>query len=201
MSSSTRRDLLQGIAAAAFVGPMSATAAQTVHHAVTQQAASSGVYRPKLLTAHEFGMLQTLCELIVPGASKGHAAEFIDLLCSQNPDMAFIYTGGIAWLDHVMQRTVNATFLAARPDDQKALLDKIAYRGNATPELTAGIRFFEWVRRMTVDAYYTSAAGIAELGYMGNKASGKFEVPPQAIDYAAIDYAAIDYALKGSGTA
>jgi gluconate 2-dehydrogenase gamma chain len=191
MSSGTRRELLQGIAAAAFVGPMSATAAQTVHHAVAQEAANSGVYRPKLLTPHEFSTLQTLCELIVPGASKGHAAEFIDLLCSQNPDMAYIYTGGIAWLDHTMQRTVNATFLAARPDDRTALLDQIAYRRNATPELAAGIRFFEWVRRMTVDAYYTSAAGIAELGYMGNKASGEFKVPQEAIDYA----------LKGSGIA
>jgi gluconate 2-dehydrogenase gamma chain len=191
MYSSTRRDLLQGIAAAAFVGPMSATAAQTVHHAVAQEAANSGVYRPKLLTAHEFSTLQMLCELIVPGASKGQAAAFIDLLCSQNPDMAFVYTGGIAWLDHVMHRTVNATFLAARPDDRNALLDQIAYRRNATPELAAGVRFFEWVRRMTVDAYYTSAAGIAELGYMGNRASGEFKAPKEAIDYA----------LKGSGTA
>jgi gluconate 2-dehydrogenase gamma chain len=191
MSNSTRRELLQGIAAAAFVGPLSPAAAQTVHHAVAQEAANSGAYRPKLLTPHEFATLQKLCELIIPGASKGHAAEFVDLLCSENPDMAFIYTGGIAWLDQAMQRAASATFLAARPDDQKALLDKIAYRGNATPELAAGIRFFDWVRRMTVDAYYTSAAGIAELGYMGNKASGEFKAPQEAIDYA----------LKGSGTA
>jgi hypothetical protein len=37
--------------------------------------------------------LKALCEIIVPGASKGGAAEFIDLLSSQNPDMATIYTG------------------------------------------------------------------------------------------------------------
>lgn len=185
MSNATRRELLQGIAAAAFLGPLSATAAQTVHHSVAQEAANSGgVYRPKVLTPHEFATLQKLCELIVPGASKGHAAEFIDLLSSQNPDMAFIYTGGIAWLDQAMQHTVNAAFLASPPDDQKALLDKIAYRRNATPDLAAGVRFFAWVRRMTVDAYYTSAAGIEELGYLGNKASSQFKVPQEAIDYA-----------------
>jgi gluconate 2-dehydrogenase gamma chain len=182
--SSTRRELLQGIAAAAVLGPLSPAAAQTVHHAVAQEAANSGVYRPKLFTAHEFGTLQKLCESIVPGASKGHAAEFIDLLSSQNPEMAAIYTGGLAWLDHAVERAANATFLAAGPDDRKALLDQIAYQRNATPELAAGVRFFAWVRRMTVDAYYTSAAGIEELGYMGNKARSEFKVPQEAIDYA-----------------
>jgi hypothetical protein len=37
---------------------------------------------------------------------------------------------------------------------------------------------------MTVDAYYTSAAGIEELGYLGNKAVTEFKVPQPAIDYA-----------------
>ena len=50
------------------------------------------------------------------------------------------------------------------------MLDQIAYRKNQTPELAPGIRFFDWARRMTVDAYYTSAAGIKEVGYMGNRA-------------------------------
>ncbi len=64
------------------------------------------------------------------------------------------------------------------------MLDLIAYRKNETPELAAGIRFFVWARRMAVDAYYTSAAGIKELGYMGNKGMKEFKVPQEAIDYA-----------------
>lgn len=185
MSSPTRRQLLRRIAAAALAGPLSADAAQHVHQVAAQEAAAAGgVYRPKALTAHEYGTLQRLCELIVPGASQGHAAGFIDLLSSQNAEMAAIYTGGLAWLDHAMEGTVNATFLAAKPADQIALLDQIAYRVNATPEYAAGIRFFDWARRMTVDAYYTSAAGIQELGYLGNKGAAEFTVPRQAIDYA-----------------
>jgi hypothetical protein len=185
MSSSSRRELLKGIAAAAFAGPLAADAAQHVHQAAAEQtAASGGVYRPLALTPHEFSTLQQLCELLVPGASNGHAAEFIDLLSSQNPEMAAIYTGGLAWLDHAIERALNTTFLAAQPADRKALLDKIAYRRNATPELAAGMRFFDWARRMTVDAYYTSAAGIRELGYMGNQAKTEFQAPQEAIDYA-----------------
>jgi hypothetical protein len=185
MSKSTRREILRSIAAAALAGPLSAQQARHVHReAAKEAAASSGVYHPKALTAHEFRSLERLCELIVPGASKGGAAEFIDLLSSQNPEMAAIYTGGLAWLDHHMERTVKTTFLGAGPVDQKAFLDQIAYRQNSTPELAAGIRFFDWARRMTVDAYYTSAAGIEELGYSGNKAVTEFKVPQQAIDYA-----------------
>jgi len=185
MSSSTRREILQKIAAAALAGPVGTASAQHVHEAAAKDTvAGGGVYHPKAFTAHEFNTVQKLCELIVDGASKGHVAEFIDLLSSQNPQMAAIYTGGLAWLDHAMGRAVNATFLAARPADQTGLLDKIAYRGNSTPELAAGIRFFEWARRMTVDAYYTSAAGIQELGYLGNKGMTEFKVPQEAIDYA-----------------
>ncbi|HLK49827.1 MAG TPA: gluconate 2-dehydrogenase subunit 3 family protein [Bryobacteraceae bacterium] len=185
MSSRTRRELLQRIAAAALAGPLASDAAQHVHQeAAKETAAAGGVYRPQALTAHEYATLQALCELIVPGASKGHAAEFIDLLSRQNSEMAAVYTGGLAWLDHAMERSARTNFLAAKPADQTALLDRIAYRRNTTPELAAGIGFFDWVRRMTVDAYYTSSAGIQELGYLGNKGAAEFKVPQAAIDYA-----------------
>ena len=184
MSSTTRRELLRTIAAAALAGPLSAQQAQHVHEEAAAEAAAAGVYSPKALTAHEFDTLKTLCELIVPGASNGGAAEFIDLLSSQNPEMAAIYTGGLAWLDRAIERESNTTFLDAKPEERTALLDRIAYRANSTPEIAAGIRFFEWARRMTVDAYYTSAAGIQELGYLGNKGMTEFKVPQEAIDYA-----------------
>jgi gluconate 2-dehydrogenase gamma chain len=184
MSSPTRREMLRAIAAAALAGPLSAQQAQHVHEEAAKEAAAAGVYNPKALTAPEFETLKTLCELIVPGASKGGAPEFIDLLSSQNSEMAAIYTGGLAWLDHAIDREFNTTFRAAKPEEQTEILDKIAYRANSTPELAAGIRFFDWARRMTVDAYYTSAAGITELGYLGNKGMSEFKVPQEAIEYA-----------------
>lgn len=180
-----RRELLITISAAALAGPLSAEAAQHVHEAATEAAATtSGVYSPKALNPHEYQTLTLLCEMIVPGAAKGGAAPFVDLLSSQNPDMLDIYTGGLAWLDRAMARQYNAGFLAATPAQRTAMLDIIAYRRNSTPELAAGIHFFDWARHMTVDAYYTSAAGIKEVGYMGNGAQSQFHVPPEAIDYA-----------------
>lgn len=181
----TRRDVLARIAAAAMVGPLSLEAAQHVHEAAEEAAATNGgIYKPKALTAHEFETLQTLCGIIVPGASKGHTTEFIDLLSSQNPEMAAIYTGGLAWLDDEMNLRYQADFLTATQEQKSALLDVIAYRKNRTPELAPGVKFFAWTRRMAVDGYYTSAAGIKEVGYMGNRGMKEFTVPQEAIDYA-----------------
>src|SRR4029077_17486364 len=107
-----------------------------------------------------------------------------DLLASQNPQLLAIYTGGIAWLDFTMQRRNSTDFLSAKLEHQTALLDLIAYRKNESPDLGPGIKFFEWARRMVVDAYYTSPIGIKAVGYIGNTALSKFEVPQTAIDYA-----------------
>jgi gluconate 2-dehydrogenase gamma chain len=181
----SRREVLARIAAAAMAGPVGLEAAQHVH-AETAEATTTagGIYKPKALTQHEFDTLKTLCEIIVPGASKGGSAEFIDLLSSQNPDMLAIYTGGIGWLDEEMKRQYRADFLTSTAAQKTEMLDKIAYRKNRTPELAPGITFFNWARRMTVDAYYTSPAGIKEVGFKGNGAVKEFKVPQEAIDYA-----------------
>jgi gluconate 2-dehydrogenase gamma chain len=180
-----RRGVLAGIAALALGGPVGLAEGQHVHAATAADTkVTGGIYKPKALTQHEFDSLRKLSEIIVPGATKGGTAEFVDLLSSQNPEMLAIFTGGLGWLDIEMKRTCNATFLAAKPEQQTAMLDQIAYKKNETPELAAGIRFFVWARRLAVDAYYTSPAGIKELGYLGNKGMKEFTVPQEAIDYA-----------------
>jgi hypothetical protein len=179
-----RRTVLAQIAAVALAGPLEIASAQHVHQEVAKDTkAAGGAYRPKALNAHEFETLKTLSEIIVPGATQGGTAEFVDILSSQNPEMAAIFTGGIAWLDQAMKHRVSADFVSARPADRTALLDLIAYRKNETPELAAGIRFFNWARRMAVDAYYTSPAGIKDVGFMGNKGQAQFQVPKEVIDH------------------
>ena len=190
MSELSRRDLLQSIALSVTLGGLSPAAAQHVHNVAADEKASTGVYKAKALNPHEYQTLERLAELIIPpdekspGAVASGACEFIDLLASQNPRLQAIYTGGIAWIDQAMKRRYSADFVSAKPNQQTALLDLIAYRKNESPELGPGIEFFEWARRMVVDAYYTSPIGIKAIGYMGNTAVAKFEVPQEAIDYA-----------------
>ena len=60
----------------------------------------------------------------------------------------------------------------------------IAYRRNETPAIEPGIRFFSWVRRMTVDAFYTSEIGIRDIDYRGNTALSAYPEPVEAIAFA-----------------
>jgi hypothetical protein len=179
-----RRTLLTQIAAAALTGPVGFAQAQHVHHEAAAETKAGGIYQPKALTRHEFDTLHSLCELIIPGASKGGAADFVDILASQNNELLAIYTGGLAWLDRYSMREYNSPFLTLKPADATAILDKIAYRKNETPDLAPGIRFFTWARRLTVDAYYTSPAGIKEVGFMGNRAVKEFVTPPEITETA-----------------
>ncbi len=189
MSETSRRDLLKTIAASAMAGPLTLEAAQHVHGIAADEKAA-GIYKPKALTPHEYKTLQVLADLIIPadergpGATAAGACEFIDLLASQNPQLLAIYTGGIAWLDRASERLYSKDFAGAAVQQQTGLLDLIAYRKNESPILGPGIRFFEWARRMVVDAYFTSPSGIKAIGYLGNTAVTTFEVPQEAIDYA-----------------
>ncbi len=162
-----------------------------VHNAVAQsKTAGKGVYKPKALTAHEYATLQRLADLIIPaderspGALQVGAADYIDFMCSINADLKEIYTGGLLWVDNTMRRQYGVDFVGAKAEQQTGLLDKIAYRKNASAELNPGITFFSWVRNMVVDAYYTTPSGFKEIGFMGNGAVAQFSVPKEALEYA-----------------
>ncbi len=185
----SRRDLMLRAGAALAAGQMlSAQDTQHVHQAVAEET-QGGPYQPKALTAHEYATVQRLSDLIVPadehskGALDAGSADFIDFLCHASEEMRNIYSGGILWLDSAMQHRYQKNFVDASPEQQTALLDLIAYRRNATPELNPGIEFFAWARRMVVDAYYTTPIGYKEVGYMGNTAVAHFSVPQEAVDY------------------
>lgn len=183
MSNETsRRDLLRNAAVAAALGTFQVADAQHVHEAV-KAAKVSGPYKPKLFNEHEWKTVVTLCETICPGATKGNAAEFIDVLASNGEEMGVLWTGGIAWMDGWMRTKYGKNWVEAAPEQQTALLDQIAFRKNDSPALGPGIRFFDFARKMAVDAYYTSAAGIAEIGYVGNKGMREFKVPENVLAY------------------
>jgi len=186
----TRREWLRNAAIAASLGQLSAEEMQHVHQQAAQEKRASGAYRPKALNAHDWKTVTLLADLIIPpeGAEPGGAGagapEFIDLMCSGAEEMARIWLGGLGWLDAESRRRFGAAFVDAKTAQQTELLDLIAFRKNDTPELGPGIRFFDWARRMVVDAYFTSPAGVKAIGYKGNVGQAAFQVPKEAIDYA-----------------
>jgi gluconate 2-dehydrogenase gamma chain len=185
----TRRDLLTSTAAAILGGSLTRAQAQHVHQLAAEEK-GGGPYKPKLLNDHEYATVRRLSELTIPAddvspsAVEAGAPEFIDLLCSGSPEMARIYTGGLAWLDYQMEDRYGTSFIEAQPGQQTAMLDLIAYRKDNPEDLAPGIEFFDWVRKMVADAFYTSPIGFKDVGYMGNKGMTTFEVPADAIAYA-----------------
>ena len=192
MSEITRRDELRRLALTlTAAGTMDRVAAQEVHHLTAiAQSAAGGAYTPVTFTAAQFRTLERLTDLIIPvengkpGAVAAGCAAWIDMISSENDTLRDIYTRGLAWVDTATKARGAADFVSATPAQQTELLDRIAYRRNQSAELTPGIDFFTWVRRMTVDAFYTSEIGIRDIDYRGNSPMASYPEPTEAIAYA-----------------
>jgi gluconate 2-dehydrogenase gamma chain len=192
MSDISRRDVLRRLGLALMAtGALDRVSAQEVHQmALASQTPAGGGYSPKALNDHEYRTLVRLTDLIIPveegkpGAVAVGAAAWIDMLASENAQLKDRYTTGLAWMDDAMKKRGAADFVGAAPAEQTGLLDLIAYRRNRSPELDAGIEFFTWARRMTVDAFYTSEIGIADIDYRGNRPQATYAEPVEAIAYA-----------------
>ena len=107
------------------------------------------------------------------------------MLCSQNAQLTTIYQNGTRWLDATIRERSGNNFIDTSIEAQTDLLDELVEveRGDSSNTLSEGVSFFGWVRRMSVDAYYTSPIGIRDIGYQGNRVLSSYETPSEAIDF------------------
>ena len=183
MSDVTRRDVLNRLAAA-FAGAVAIDRglAREAHAPVLLNAQQAGA-APAALSAAEFRTLERLTDLIIPvehgtpGALGAGVPKWIDSLVNVNAELKTKYTTGLAWLDTAARTRGAASFAAATPAQQTALLGMMAFKKNASPELDPGIEFFTLVRRMTVDGFYTSDIGIRDINPGGRPPLAQFTVP------------------------
>lgn len=184
----SRRDILKSLSMTALTGSVLRVipleAAEYAHHMVKAEKAAteSNVYTPKFFSPHAYKTLQSLCQTIIPsddeakGAIEAGAPEFIDLLTSENKDYQVALGGGVMWLDNTCIDRYGNVYLDCPPEQQKEILDSIAYRRNAKrdPSLGQGIEFFSFLRKLTADGFFTSEIGINYLGYVGNTYMSEF---------------------------
>ena len=181
----TRRDALKiiGAVGATCAFPFSAdelygqTAAEHAGHAAMKPPAVSNTpYQPVFFSADEYALISHLAELIIPatetaGAIAAGVPQYIDLVVSQSTDLQKRYREGMPWIDE----KAGGKFLQLNEDQQIALLTPLseaAYAGNLD---VPGARFFQTIKNMTADGYYTSYQGLVqELGYHGNVAMATF---------------------------
>lgn len=178
----SRRDVLKSLAVSAaatsVLRVIPAHAAEMAHHMIAAEKAAAPAkgYTPKFFSAPQYKTLQSLCQTIIPadadsgGAIEAGAPEFIDLLTSENSDYQLALGGGLMWLESACSDRYGKGYLDCSAEQQKEILDKIAYRRNATADQTLdqGVAFFSFLRNMTADGFFTSQIGIKYLGYIGN---------------------------------
>jgi gluconate 2-dehydrogenase gamma chain len=149
------------------------------------QAKRSGYF-----TTAEFTTLSKLCDFILPAdevspaASAAGAPEYIELLCSNNPRLAKTFRGGMAWLNAQAYALAEDSFSQLPEPRQIELLDRIADRRRAAAADGPGAEFFDWARRLTVDAFYTTPIGYRDVEYKGGKGMTTYQVPAAALEQA-----------------
>jgi hypothetical protein len=130
---------------------------------------SAGDYTLRFFTAEENEMLDRLMEMIIPadahspGAHAAQVSLFADLI---------VATSGSQTQEEWRAGLQRIREEAAKSSLESALARAAAHEGRPVTELD---RFFQSLKQMTVNGYYTSAIGIhQDLQYQGNTYLAEF---------------------------
>ena len=168
-------------------GPVLASAAlaQTHDHmsmAASKTASAAGPYQRKVFDEHQWHTVHVLSDLIIPAdehsgsATDAAVPEFIDDWIDfrrkedGNDNFQAQILGGLMWMDQESNRLFGKTFANAAVDQQKQILDRIAWPDKAAPADRMWVAFFTKFRDLTVSGFYSSKMGISDLPYLGNRA-------------------------------
>lgn len=154
------------------------------------------LYDEQFFNEYEIATMTVLCDLILPGsdefksASDADVVSFIEFMAKDMPEMQTDLRGGLMWLDHKSNTEFNVEFKSATEEQQKSILDQIAYYDPEIPEEERPfeVNFFSLVRNLTMTGFYTSKIGIEELGYKGNMPNVWDGVPEDVLEQHGVSY-------------
>jgi gluconate 2-dehydrogenase gamma chain len=143
----------------------------------------------KKLTPPELTTLAALCDTIIPAdekspsASKLGAPDYInEYVSSPGRDNPLAQVrGGIIWINNESTARFGKPYHQLSNADRTAICDDICYVPNAKPGYVAGAMFFDRVRDLTATAFYTTAEGWKDIGYIGNVALPAYPPVPAEI--------------------
>jgi len=143
------------------------------------------------LTAAELVTLTALCDMILPADATSPAASavgvpaYINEYVSAPPEWyqkALVQVrGGLVWIDVESTRRFGASFAALTNEQRGAICDEICYVPKAKPEFRQAAQFFDRVRDLTAEGFYTTDEGMKDIGYVGNVALASFDGPPPEV--------------------
>lgn len=145
-------------------------------------------------TPHEMATIAVLCDIIIPkdevsgSATDAKVPDFIEFIVKDKPDFQTPMRGGLRWLDLQTQKLYGKSFVDASGQQRIALVDAIAYPESAKPGMKQGVSFFNLLRNLTATGFYSSAMGIKDVGYAGNKPNQWNGVPDDVLKQYGLSY-------------
>ena len=150
--------------------------------------------QPDFFTAEEMATITVLADIIIPkdavsgSASDAKVPEFIAFIVKDMPTHQVPLRGGLRWLNMQCLTRFEKAFAQCNQQQQLEMVDLIAYPNKAKPEMSQGVAFFSLMRNLTASGFYTSAVGVQDIGYAGNKPNQWNGVPPDVLKQYNISY-------------
>ena len=146
---------------------------------------------PLVLDRTQLRTAAALCDVIIPAeggtpsASALGVHDFINEWVSapypsHERDRATI-VGGLAWMDDEARRRFSVPFVKLSLAQKHAICEDICYEPKATETFKRAAAFFRRYRDLTAGGFYTTPAGMKDIGYVGNVAMLAFTGPPKAV--------------------
>jgi hypothetical protein len=146
---------------------------------------------PLTFTDAQRATVAALCDVIIPADSKGpsassvHVPDFIDEWISApypgHDGERRAILEGLTWLETESRKRFGNPFASLIARQKNAICDDICFAPKAKPEFRQAAQFFTRFRNLTAGGYYTTPEGMRDIGYTGNVAMEKFEVPAEVL--------------------
>ncbi|HET9804242.1 MAG TPA: gluconate 2-dehydrogenase subunit 3 family protein [Candidatus Acidoferrum sp.] len=161
------------------------------HETVARIVGDGTAYKLLFFSPEQFQMVEHLAEMIIPtdetpGAKEAGVGEFIDFMVANRVPVSarrdvrstadamaigneaqYRFLTGLTWMDAYCEGQFERAFMQCTPEQQKGLLEELAFKAKHKPATESGREFFHMMRDYTVVGYYTTKIGLESLGYPG----------------------------------
>ena len=172
------------IAAFPILNNQAVEAALHVHRRLARATPAPGAaapFQPKFFTPAENELVTLISDLIIPtdekspGAKESRVNEFIDLMISEaEGDERALWRDGLQAVNRESAKQFGKNFVEVSEDRQISLLEAMSQNERNPQHLRE--RFFDQIKRRTIQGYYTSEIGLhQDLEYKGNTVMLEFE--------------------------
>lgn len=187
MSDLDRRDALKliGLIAAAPTFSVACSSDPPTDAVGTEPTSARTQPRPDtyefgFFTDHELESVRALVDWIIPADDRSGSATdagvpaFIDSILTDDSlenrdEQQRAFRGGLAWIDYACLDRFDAPFPECSEEEQRALIEAVAWPDAADPEMEPGVTFFNSLRNLTATGFFTSKMGMEDLQYRGNQ--------------------------------